>query len=220
LRELTVGRGQVAATLLQIGQVGAVTGMNKWLASVLLPSSVPSNIYLLALLVTVFAMLIHMCLGSALACMGIVTPTITPVAPPTQRCADAGPNVIYMAGTSDFGPLLKQVTPLLMAGSPAYRAVFMPGTSCGGVKTIFDPTAATIKDIAGTLTKAATYAYYFDDAGTQVSCTLDPEGKTVEFEFGALPYGHHGRPRTSESALTKIITAIVRPRKMSMETTR
>ena len=41
-----------------------------------LPSSVPSNIYLLALLVTVFAMLIHMCLGSALACMGIVTPTI------------------------------------------------------------------------------------------------------------------------------------------------
>lgn len=61
---------------LGIGQVGAVTGMNKWLASVLLPSSVPSNIYLLALLVTVFAMLIHMCLGSALACMGIVTPTI------------------------------------------------------------------------------------------------------------------------------------------------
>jgi len=117
---------------------------------------------------------------------GIVTATIKPVAPPTQRCADSGPNVIYMAGTSDFGPLLAQVTPLLMAESPAYRAVFMPGTSCGGVSAVFDPTATTIKDIAGTQTKAATYAYYFDDAGNQVSCTLDPEGKTVDIGVSNL----------------------------------
>jgi hypothetical protein len=117
---------------------------------------------------------------------GTVTATIKPVAPPTQRCADAGPNVIYMAGTSDFGPLLKQVTPLLMANSPPYRAIFMPGTSCGGVGAIFDPTAATIKDIAGSATKASTYAYYFDDTGAQVSCTLDPEGKTVDIGVSNL----------------------------------
>ncbi|WP_306601890.1 SLC13 family permease [Geothrix sp. 21YS21S-2] len=61
---------------LGIGTVGGVTGMNKWLAGVLLPSTVPSNIYVLALMVTVFAILIHMCLGSVLAVMGIVTPTI------------------------------------------------------------------------------------------------------------------------------------------------
>ncbi len=61
---------------LGIGSVGAVTGMNKWLASVLLPGSVPSNIYVLALMVTAFSVLIHMCLGSVLAVMGIVTPTI------------------------------------------------------------------------------------------------------------------------------------------------
>ncbi len=61
---------------LGIGSVGAVTGMNKWLAGVILPSTVPHNIYLLALMITCFAVLIHMCLGSVLAVMGIVTPTI------------------------------------------------------------------------------------------------------------------------------------------------
>jgi hypothetical protein len=117
---------------------------------------------------------------------GTLTPTIKAVAPPTIRCADSGPNVIYMAGTSDFGPLLKQVTPLLMANTPPYRPVFMPGTSCGGVNAIFEPTLSTIKDIPGTATKAATYAYFFDDGGTQVSCTLDPEGKTVDIGVSNL----------------------------------
>jgi 2Fe-2S ferredoxin len=27
-----------------------------------------------------------------------------------------------------------------------------------------------------------------------VRVTFLPEGKTVEFEFGAMPYGHHGKP--------------------------
>jgi hypothetical protein len=118
--------------------------------------------------------------------VGAVAATIKAVAPPTARCADAGPNVIYMTGTSDFGPLLKQVTPLLAANAPPYRAVFMPGTSCGGVGAVFGPTTTVIKDVAGTQTKAASYAYYFDDAGTQVSCTLDPEGKVVDIGVSNL----------------------------------
>ncbi len=117
---------------------------------------------------------------------GAVTATINAVAPPTLRCADAGPNVIYMTGTSDFGPLLKQVTPLLAANTPPYRAVFMSGSSCGGVSAVFGPTPAVIKDVAGTPTKAASYAYYFDDAGTQVNCTLDPEGKVVDIGVSNL----------------------------------
>jgi archaellum component FlaF (FlaF/FlaG flagellin family) len=56
----------------------------------------------------------------------------------------------------------------------------MPGTSCGGVNAVFNPATTVIKDVPGTQTKAASYAYYFDNAGTQVSCTLDPEGKTVD----------------------------------------
>jgi len=117
---------------------------------------------------------------------GAVTATIKAVTPPTARCADAGPSVIYMTGTSDFGPLLKQVTPLLAANTPPYRAVFMPGTSCGGVNSVFGPTATVIKDVTGTPTKAASYAYYFDNAGTQISCTLDPEGKVVDIGVSNL----------------------------------
>lgn len=61
---------------LGIGTVGGVTGMNKWLAAVVLPSHVPSNIFAFALLITVFAVVIHMVLGSVMAVMGIVTPAI------------------------------------------------------------------------------------------------------------------------------------------------
>jgi hypothetical protein len=103
-----------------------------------------------------------------------------------MRCADAGPKVLYMAGTSDFGPLLKQLTPLLMANTPPHRPIFMPGTSCGGANAVYDPTMTVIKDVAGTTTKAASYAYYFDDAGTQVSCSLDPEGKAVDIGVSNL----------------------------------
>jgi hypothetical protein len=117
---------------------------------------------------------------------GAVTATIKAVTPPTLRCADAGPNVIYMTGTSDFGPLLKQVTPLLAANSPPYRAVFMAGTSCGGVSAAFGATPTVIKDVAGTATKAANYAYYFDDTGTQVSCTLDTDGQVVDIGVSNL----------------------------------
>ena len=117
---------------------------------------------------------------------GAITADIKPVAPPVVRCADAGPNVIYMTGTSDFGPLLKQVSPLLAANTPPYRAVFMAGTSCGGVNAAFDPTLTLIKDVPGTATKAANYAYYFDDMGTQVSCSLDPAGNVVDIGVSNL----------------------------------
>ncbi len=61
---------------LAIGKVGAHTGMNEWLANALLPDSVPVNPFLFAGLVTVVGVAIHMVLGSVLAVMGIVIPTI------------------------------------------------------------------------------------------------------------------------------------------------
>src|ERR1700722_13384391 len=33
-----------------------------------------------------------------------------------------------------------------------------------------------------------------DNNGNTVRVTFLPEGKTVEFEYGSLPYGHHGKP--------------------------
>ena len=61
---------------LAIGTVGAYTGMNEWLAGVLLPETVPANPFLFAALVTLLGVAIHMVLGSVLAVMGIVIPTI------------------------------------------------------------------------------------------------------------------------------------------------
>lgn len=57
-----------------IGTVGGATGMNSWIASVVLPSSVPSNPYLFALLVCALTMIIHMFMGSVMAGLGICVP--------------------------------------------------------------------------------------------------------------------------------------------------
>lgn len=59
-----------------IGKVGGVTGMNKWVASVVLPASVPSNVFLFAAIAVAVTMVIHMVLGSALAVMGIAAPAL------------------------------------------------------------------------------------------------------------------------------------------------
>lgn len=59
---------------LAIGKVGGVTGMNSWIASVILPSQMPSNIFVLALLIVTVSIALHMVLGSVMAVMGIATP--------------------------------------------------------------------------------------------------------------------------------------------------
>ncbi|MGB9661217.1 MAG: SLC13 family permease [Moorellaceae bacterium] len=61
---------------LAIGKVGAYAGMNKWIADVLLPAQPPSNALVFTLLATVVTVIVHMVLGSALAVMGIVSPTL------------------------------------------------------------------------------------------------------------------------------------------------
>lgn len=57
-----------------IGKVGSASGMNDWIAQTVLPSTVPSNPYALAVMIAVISMGIHMALGSVLAVMGIAIP--------------------------------------------------------------------------------------------------------------------------------------------------
>jgi anion transporter len=59
---------------LAIGSVSKTTGMSDWLADILLPATPPENPYMFASLVGGATILIHMFLGSALACMSIVSP--------------------------------------------------------------------------------------------------------------------------------------------------
>ncbi len=57
-----------------IGTVGGATGMNDWIANVVLPSSVPSNVFVLALLIAGITVIIHMFMGSVMAVLGICVP--------------------------------------------------------------------------------------------------------------------------------------------------
>jgi anion transporter len=66
-----------------IGAVGAHTGMNKWIATVALPSYVPENPFVFAAIVTTISICIHMVMGSLLAVVGIAAPAIIAYAAPT-----------------------------------------------------------------------------------------------------------------------------------------
>lgn len=59
-----------------IGKVGGVTGMNKWIANTILPSTIPSNIFVLAAFIGLVAIIIHMLLGSVIAVMGVAIPAL------------------------------------------------------------------------------------------------------------------------------------------------
>jgi anion transporter len=76
---------------LAIGTVGKATGMSDWLAACLMPAISPQNPYLFAALIGGVTMLIHMVLGSALACMSIVAP------PLVHYAVSAGWNPLFPA---------------------------------------------------------------------------------------------------------------------------
>ncbi|MPM16938.1 hypothetical protein SDC9_63320 [bioreactor metagenome] len=57
-----------------IGKVGAVTGMNRWIAVTLMPGSMPESPILLALCISVLAVVIHIFMGSVIAVMGVTIP--------------------------------------------------------------------------------------------------------------------------------------------------
>ena len=59
-----------------LGKVGGVTGMNAWIAQTVLPSSIPSNPYVLAIVIALISIGIHMVLGSVIAVMGIAIPAL------------------------------------------------------------------------------------------------------------------------------------------------
>lgn len=61
---------------LGIGTVDSVSGMNKWVAGIVLTAHVPGNMFVFAATVTGVTVVIHAVLGSAMAVMGIVTPTV------------------------------------------------------------------------------------------------------------------------------------------------
>jgi len=59
-----------------IGKVGGVTGMNTWIANTILPSTIPTNIFVLAAFIGLISIILHMLLGSVIAVMGVAIPAL------------------------------------------------------------------------------------------------------------------------------------------------
>jgi di/tricarboxylate transporter len=57
-----------------IGRVGSITGMNQWLAELVLPAETPGSMLYFALLTAGISIVLHMFLGSVIAVMGMAIP--------------------------------------------------------------------------------------------------------------------------------------------------
>lgn len=85
-----------------IGVVGAHTGMNEWIATTLLPSSAPENIFMLAAFITGIAVVIHMLLGSVIAVMGVAIPAILLFTTPLGLNPIVPTLLVYMAISAHY----------------------------------------------------------------------------------------------------------------------
>jgi len=108
--------------------------------------------------------------------LGMIPAPISSQATPSVSCASVAANLIYVTGSTNLPPLIKAVQPLLSASSPPYVAVFAPQTSCKGAASILDPDPAKhlVKNVVNN------YAFYYDAAGAQQFCLLEPAGNTVD----------------------------------------
>lgn len=106
------------------------------------------------------------------------------VAKPTNLCTDGAPgvpgspNIVWLFGSADFGPLLRAVQPSLSALNPPYRAVFVGTSSCVGATSVFDsdPTKRIMRDPLRVNENLGGWAFYFDENRQQVNCRIDPAG--------------------------------------------
>ena len=80
-----------------IGTVGGATGMNAWIADVVLPSTAPTNPFLFALLVCAITMVIHMFMGSVMAGLGICVPAFLTFVQGTSVTPLAVALIVYTA---------------------------------------------------------------------------------------------------------------------------
>jgi anion transporter len=101
---------------LAIGSVGSATGMAQWLASTVLPANPPSNAFAFAGMIGGVTMLLHMILGSALACMSVVSPPMVNYAISAGWSPIVPALLVYTAVNMHYLLPFQHVTMLLGAG--------------------------------------------------------------------------------------------------------
>ena len=85
-----------------IGRVGAVTGMNGWIAQTIMPGNLPQNIVLIAALITVISVALHMVLGSVIAVMGVAIPALISITEPAGLNPLVTSLIVYTAIASHY----------------------------------------------------------------------------------------------------------------------
>ena len=101
---------------LAIGNVSRVTGMAQWLAATVLPANPPSNAFAFAGMIGGVTMLLHMILGSALACMSVVSPPMVEYAAMAGWSPIVPALLVYTAVNMHYILPFQHVTMLLGAG--------------------------------------------------------------------------------------------------------
>ncbi len=101
---------------LAIGNVSRATGMAQWLATTLLPATPPTNPFAFAGMIGGITMVLHMILGSALACMSVVSPPMVEYASQAGWSPLVPALLVYTAVNMHYLLPFQHVTMLLGAG--------------------------------------------------------------------------------------------------------
>lgn len=76
LESISLGTLIFVTCTVAIGTVGGVTGLNDWIASTLLPSSMTDNPVIIVLFIALICMIIHLFVGSVMATTAVITPIL------------------------------------------------------------------------------------------------------------------------------------------------
>jgi len=135
--QVPVGTLLFLTAAMAIGKVGEVSGMNNWVATSVLPASVPANPWVFALLATAASIAVHMVLGSVMAVYGIVAPTLLLYAAPAGWDPMVPSLLVYSALYMHWILPFHQMTILIGVGEAGGGYTGREATRLGIPLTIF-----------------------------------------------------------------------------------
>ena len=75
-KEVPIGTVVYLTAAVAIGEVGTATGMTEWITTHVFPSVLPHTLFFLVLLISVFCILLHLCLGSTITSNSVLIPSM------------------------------------------------------------------------------------------------------------------------------------------------
>lgn len=100
--EINMGTLLFLTACIAIAGVGGVTGMNAYLADLILPSSLHAGLVGFALVGALVTMLLHLALGSVMATYALVTPALLTLAEPLGFSPTVVAFIVYIGATTQY----------------------------------------------------------------------------------------------------------------------